>query len=600
VNAVVPAAAPPVPEHPPSGRTLRRLLAYVLRHRGLVVWSVVTMVALAVVDLALPEIVKRAVDGPIARGAAGELWPYGAAFLGVLALGAWIRAARTVLSVRAGREIGLSLRMDLFTNLQRQSLAFVDRHPVGLLTTRVTGDIESIEEFFSSGVAGFFHDLMKLALILVMLFVLDSSLALQVLMVVPILLIVGTVFTRRSRRDFRRVRSEVAASNAFATEAIGGIRVTRLFGREPRARASFADVTGRLRDAHLATVKNFAFFFPAVEALEALAVALVLYASAGEIVSGTFTFGEFVQFWMLISRFFEPVREVSENLNLMLQALASGERVFRLADADPEVKDRPASSDAGHIRGEVTFDDVHFAYVPGEPVLRGVTFHVPAGTTLALVGPTGAGKSSVLNLISRFYDVQAGRVLVDGKDVRDYEQRALRRRIAIVLQDVFLFGGTVLENIRLFDASISRERVEAACRAVRADRVLQRLPEGLDHVVQERGGNFSVGERQLIAFARALVHDPGILVLDEATSSIDTETERWIQEGLGTLRRGRTTIIVAHRLSTVRDADQILVLRRGQVVEQGDHDALLARDGLYRRLYELQVRAETAGAKSAT
>jgi ABC-type multidrug transport system fused ATPase/permease subunit len=441
---------------------------------------------------------------------------------------------------------------------------------------------------------------MKLALILAMLFVVDASLALQVMWVVPILLVVGTVFTRRSRRDFGRVRTEVAAANAFATEAIGGVRVTRLFGQEPRARASFADVTARLRDAHLATVRNFAFFFPAVEALEALAVALVLRASAGEIVGGTFTVGAFVQFWMLISRFFEPVREVSENLTLMLQALASGERVFRLADAVPDVRDRPGAADAREVRGEVAFDDVHFAYVPGEPVLRGVSFHVPAGATLALVGPTGAGKSSVLNLISRFYDVQAGRVLVDGRDVRDYDQRALRRRIAIVLQEVFLFGGSVLENIRLFDPAISRERVEAACRAVRADRVLQRLPEGLDHVVEERGANFSVGERQLIAFARALVHDPAILVLDEATSSIDTETERWIQEGLRTLRQGRTTVIVAHRLSTVRDADRILVLRRGQVVEQGDHDALLAQDGLYRRLYELQVRAETAGARSAT
>jgi ABC-type multidrug transport system fused ATPase/permease subunit len=597
-------SAPPAPAHAaghaPALRTLARLLAYVLRHRGLVAWSVVTMVALAAVDLLLPEIVKRAVDGPIARGEFADLLAYGGAFLAVLLVGGWIRAARTVLSLRAGREIGLSLRMDLFGNLQRQALAFFDRHPVGVLTTRVTGDIESIEEFFASGVAAFFHDLMKLALILGMLLWVDSRLALQVLLVVPILLIVGAVFTRRSRRDFGRVRGEVAAANAFATEAIGGIRVTRLFGREPRARAEFGEATARLRDAHLATVKNFAFFFPAVEALEALAVALVLRSSAEAIVGGTFTVGAFLQFWMLIGRFFEPVRELSENLNLMLQAMASGERVFRLVDAVPEVADRPGALDASGVRGEVAFEDVHFAYVADEPVLRGVSFAVPAGSTLALVGPTGAGKSSVLSLLSRFYDVQRGRVLVDGRDVREYAQQTLRRRIAIVLQDVFLFTGSVLENIRLFDPSIPREKVEAACRAVRADRVLARLPGGLDHRVQERGANFSVGERQLIAFARALVHDPAILVLDEATSSIDTETERWIQEGLAALRRGRTTILVAHRLSTVRDADRILVLRRGQVVEQGDHAALLAADGLYRRLYELQVRAESVGAKADT
>ena len=584
----------------PAGPTLRRMLAYVLRHRGLVAWSVVTMVALAAVDLLLPEIVKRAVDGPIAHRDAGALWAWGGAFLAVLVLGGWIRAARTVLSVRAGREIGLSLRMDLFANLQRQALAFFDRHPVGVLTTRVTGDIESIEEFFASGVAAFFHDLMKLALILVMLLVVDARLALQVLLVVPILLIVGAVFTRRSRRDFGRVRAEVASANAFATEAIGGVRVTRLFGREARARADFGEATARLRDAHLATVRNFAFFFPTVEALEALAVALVLRSSAEAIVGGTFTVGAFLQFWMLIGRFFEPVREVSENLNLLLQALAAGERVFRLVDAQPEVADRPGASDADAIRGDVAFEDVRFAYVADEPVLDGVSFSVPAGSTLALVGPTGAGKSSVLSLLARFYDVQGGAVRVDGRDVRDWTQRSLRRRIAIVLQDVFLFTGSVLENIRLFDPAISRERVEAACRAVRADRVLARLPEGLDHHVQERGANFSVGERQLIAFARALVHDPAILVLDEATSSIDTETERWIQEGLGALRRGRTTIVVAHRLSTVRDADRIVVLRRGRVVEQGDHASLLGENGLYRRLYELQVRAESAGIRSAT
>lgn len=589
-----PAAAAPGPvERAPAGPVLRRLLAYVLRHRRLVVWSVVTMVALAAVDLLLPEIMKRAVDGPIRTGDTQALWLHGLAFLAVLLVGGVIRGLRTVLSVRAGREIGLTLRMDLFTRLQRQSLAFFDRHPVGVLTTRVTGDIESIEEFFASGVAALFHDLLKLALILVVLLAVDARLALHVLLVLPVLLVAGWVFTRRSRRDFGRVRSEVAQSNAFTNEALGGVRVTRLFGQEARAQADFEARTERLKDAHLATVRNFAFFFPTVEALQSLAVALVLRASAAAITGGSFTVGEFLQFWLLIDRFFEPVREMSENLNLMLQALVAGERVFRLVDAPPEVADRPGALPAAGLRGEVSLDDVHFAYVPGEPVLRGVSLHVPAGSTVALVGPTGAGKSSVLSLISRFYDVQQGAVRVDGHDVRDYDQRALRARVAVVLQDVFLFTGSVLENIRLFDASIPRERVEAACRVVRADRVLARLPGGLDHHVEERGQNLSVGERQLIAFARALVHDPAILVLDEATSSIDTETERWIQEGLAALRRGRTTIVVAHRLSTVRDADQILVLRRGQVVERGTHAELLGLPGgLYRTLYELQVRSE--------
>lgn len=602
MSAAPASAAPAVPAAPvlgpveraPMRPVLARLLAYVLRHRHLVTWSVVTMVLLAGVDLLLPEIMKRAVDGPIRTRDADALWLYGAAFLGVLLLGGWIRGLRTVLSVRAGREIGLSLRMDLFTNLQRQSLSFFDRHPVGVLTTRVTGDIETIEEFFASGVAAFFHDLLKLALILVVLFVVDAHLALQVMLVLPPLLLAGWIFTRRSRRDFGRVRSEVASSNAFTNEAIGAVRVTRLFGREARARADFDERTERLKDAHLATVKNFAFFFPTVEALQSLAVALVLRTSAAAITGGAFTVGEFLQFWLLIDRFFEPVRELSENLNLLLQAVVSGERVFRLVDVAPEVADRADAASADTLRGEVELRDVRFAYVPGEPVLDGVSLHAAAGSTLALVGPTGAGKSSVLNLISRFYDVQAGAVLVDGRDVRDYAQRSLRARVAVVLQDVFLFTGSVLENIRLFDPAISRERVEQACRVVRADRVLARLPGGLDHKVEERGQNLSVGERQLIAFARALVHDPAILVLDEATSSIDTETERWIQEGLAALRRGRTTLLVAHRLSTVRDAEQIVVLDRGAVAERGTHEELLAERGRYAQLVERDAVIDVA------
>ncbi|MDJ0976690.1 MAG: ABC transporter ATP-binding protein [Planctomycetota bacterium] len=575
-------------------RTLPRLLAYVGRHRRLIVWSVVTMILAAGVDLLLPEVVKRTVDGPIRGGDAEGLWPYGIAFVVVLALGMVIRAAREVVSVAAGRMIGMSLRMEVFEHIQRMSLRFFDKNPVGVLATRVTSDVEAVEEFFSSGVAAFFHDILKLALILVVLFAVNAELALVVMSVVPLLVIVTWLFMRRSRRDFARVREETASTNGFTTEAISGIRVTRLFGREPRANDRYGSRTHALMDAHLATVKNFSFFFPTVNVLSSLSVALVIQFGASQIVGGGFTYGEFFQFWLLIDLFFQPIRTLSDNLNMMLRANVSAERLFQVLDTRPEIEDGAQAKDASGAKGQVAFDDVHFAYNENEPVLRGVSFAAEAGTTLALVGPTGAGKTSVLNLISRFYDVPQGSVKVDGRDVRAYDVRSLRARIAVVLQDVFLFRGSVLENIRLFDPGIRRADVEQAVRAVHADRVVDRLPEGLDSMVEERGANLSVGERQLIAFARALVHDPAVLVLDEATSSIDTATERLIQDALETMRKGRTTIVVAHRLSTIKSADQILVLRRGRVEEAGTHKELLEKGGLYRRLYELQARSEHA------
>jgi len=577
-------------------RTAVRLIGYVRRHPGLVAVGVATMIASAGIDLAAPEVIQRAIDGPIRQGRTDALPLYAAAFAIAIIVASFIHAARMIVSIQAGRRIGMSLRIDVFRHIQRMSLRYFDRHPVGVLTTRVTSDVEAIEEFFSSGVAAVFHDSLKLVLILGVLLAIRPRLGVLVAAVVPLLLLVSWIFARRSRAAFGRVRAEVAATNAFTDEALGGIRVTRLFQREPHAIRAFAGHTERLLDAHLATVRNFAFFYPAVDSLAALAVALVVHFGASGILEHSFTFGEFFQFYLLIELFFEPIRSMSENLNILLQAVVSGERIFGVLDTEPEIRDRAGARDASGIAGSVQCRDVHFAYTEGEPILRGIEFEAPAGSTLAIVGPTGAGKSSILNLIGRFYDVKAGEVLVDGIDVREYACRSLRSRIALVLQDVFLFCGSVLENIRLFDPSISRERVEAAVRAVHADRVIARLARGLDATVGERGANLSVGERQLIAFARALVHEPAILVLDEATSSIDTETERWIQDALETLRRGRTTIVVAHRLSTIRSADEILVLSRGLVRERGTHEELLRAGGLYRKLYELQVRQETTGA----
>ncbi len=574
-----------------AGLTLLwRLLRYVARHKGLIGLSLAAMVASAAADLVVPELVKRAIDGPIAEKSANGLAFYGSLIVGALLIAALVRASREVLSVKAGRVIGMSLRMDVFRHIQRMSLRFFDKNPVGVLATRVTGDIEAIEQFFASGVAAVFHDILKLGLIVVVMFMIHSELATMVMIVIPLILGAAALFARLSRKAFRNVRAETSATNGYTTEAIAGVRVTRLFQQEPAKQRDYEHHIDRLKDAHLATVRNFAFFFPTVKSLEALAVALVVQTGAQQMLGGQVTWGQFFQFWMYIELFFTPIRNLSENLNLLLQSVASAERIFGVLDHPEEIKAPATSASADAIRGDVSFDDVHFAYNESEPVLRGVSFEAPAGKTVAFVGPTGAGKSSMLNLVSRFYDVSRGAVRVDGRDIREYEPRALRQNIAVVLQDVFLFRGSVLENIRLFNPSIPRERVEAAVQAVHASDMVTRLEGGLDAIVEERGGNLSVGERQLIAFARALVHDPRILVLDEATSSVDTQTELKIQQALDTLRQDRTTLVVAHRLSTIKTADQILVLRRGEIVERGTHQELLEQNGLYRRMYELQVR----------
>ena len=587
------AAGTPLPATP-SPRVLKRLLRYVAAHRGLVTGTIVVMVFVGVLDLAVPRLVGAAVDGPVREKSPAGVLAYVLALAGVAVLGSIARGLQQFVTVLTGQRIGFSLRQDVFAHLQKMGLSYYDRHPVGTLLTRVTSDVDAVEESFSSGVASVFYDAMKLLLIVGLLWFTNGLLAVSVLLVVPVLLLVTVVFTRRSRVDFRRVRAEVAATNAYVQESIGGLRVTRLFGRAERAREGYARHTDRLLKAHEATIFDFAFFFPAVDFLQAVAIGLVVLIGGPRIAAGGISPGELLQFALLVNLFFEPLRDLSQNFNGLLQAVVSSERIFQLMDTPIQVPDVAGAVPADAISGRVAFEDVRFAYVEGVPVLNGISFDVPAGTTTALVGPTGAGKSSVIQLVSRQYDVTGGRVLVDGRDVRAYAARSLRARIGVVLQDVFLFTGSLLENVRLCDPTISREKVTEALTAVRADGLLARLPNGLDEEIRERGGNLSLGERQLVAFARALVRDPAILVLDEATASVDTETEVRIQEALATLRRGRTTIVVAHRLSTIRDADQILVLHRGEVRERGRHDELLAANGLYRRLYELQVRAAAA------
>jgi ATP-binding cassette subfamily B protein len=480
-------------------------------------------------------------------------------------------------------------------------VGFFDRNPVGRLMTRVTSDVDAVNELFTSGVVTVFGDLFTLLGIMAVMLWMDWRLALTAFSVIPALFLVTNWFRRGSRRTFREVRRWVARINAYLQEHLVGMGVVQLFRREQRARAAFSEVNRAHTEANLRQIFYYAVFYPAVDVLAALAVSLILLYGGERVLRGGLTMGALVAFIQYSERFWRPISDLSEKFNILQSAMASSERIFTLLDTPVEVLPPARPLTTAGAQGRVAFEDVWFRYRPAgdgpdgggadDPlwVLRDIGFSVEPGRSLALVGATGAGKTSIISLLARFYDPQRGRVTIDGVDVRDLDPRALRSTVGLVLQDVHLFSGTIASNIRLGSA-ISDERVREAARAVNIHRFVDALPRGYDTEVRERGATLSVGQKQLLSFARALAHDPRILVLDEATSSVDTETEGLIQQALRTLLRGRTAIVIAHRLSTVQNVDQILVMHKGRIRERGDHQELLARRGLYWRLYQLQYK----------
>ncbi len=580
-----------------DARLMRRLLGFMRPHRVAIGWTLAAIVGLSTLQLAPPYLTKVAIDTHIITGELDGLGTLALLFLGVLVLSYGLEYAQTYILQVTGQRIIFDLRMRIQEHLQRLDVAFYDRNPVGRLMTRVTTDVDALNDLFASGVVSAFRDIFMLAGIAIVLVVMDWRLAIVALSVLPLIALVTQWFRRNARHSYRQVRGWVARINAFLQENITGVATVQLFGREERHFDRFDTINTSLRDANVASIFYYAVFYPAIEVLGALAIAAIVWFGGGWTLQGSLELGSLVAFVLYSQRFFRPISDLSEKFNLLQAAMASSERIFALLDTPVSVRSPPAGSVAalsgpGHIR----FEHVWFAYRGDNYVLEDVTFDVAPGQRVGVVGATGAGKTTLINLLMRFYDVNRGRISIDGADIREVPLQALRSRFGLVLQDVYLFSGTVADNIRLGSEAISDVAVRRAASAVHADRFIASLPDGLNSAVAERGATFSVGQRQLLSFARALAHQPAVLVLDEATSSIDTDTEQLIQDALHVLMAGRTTIAIAHRLSTVQDMDAILVFHKGRLREQGSHQELLAERGLYHTLYQLQYRDQEPAA----
>jgi ATP-binding cassette, subfamily B, multidrug efflux pump len=573
----------------------RRLLVYLRPYRGLTAVAVLLLLAGAGLALVGPALTQRALDVAIPKHDLGLLATLAAIFLAALILDFAVEYGQTLLTAYIGQRVMYDLRMQIFDHLQRLSISFFDKNPVGRLMTRVTSDVETLNELFSSGVVTVFGDVFTLIAIMTMMLVVDWRLALVTFSVIPLVWLTATIFRRRVRGAFRDIRSRLARLNAYLQEQLSGMRVVQLFGREADSAARFAALNRDHLEAHLRSITIYAVFFPVVEFLTAVAMALLLYYGGLRTLDQSLTVGVLAAFIQLTRRFFQPLQDLSEKFNLLQSAMASSERVFALLDQPVTVLEPAVPAKlAQPVRGEVRFEGVWFRYSPEGPwVLRDVSFTASPGQTIALVGHTGAGKTTIVNLLLRFYDPERGRILIDGVDIRQLTTADLRSLIGFVQQDLFLFAGDIQHNLTL-DAPITPEAARQAAIRVGADRFIERLPAGYAHRLGERGRSLSVGERQLLSFARALALDPRILVLDEATSSVDAQAEGQIQRAIAELMAGRTSLVVAHRLSTILHADEILVLQHGEIRERGSHRELLAQGGVYQRLYQLQLSGQEA------
>ena len=606
---------------------MRRLLQYLRPYSRQVALALAAIITGSAASLTQPYLIKIAIDRFIATRRAAGLDMLAAAYFGVLVIAFGSEYLQTWTMQLTGQRIMFDLRMAIYGHLQRLDLRYYDRNPVGRLMTRVTTDVDALNDLFTSGVVTIFGDLFSLFGITGVMFWMNWRLALVACVVLPLIALITQWFRRNVRDSYRTVRGWIARINAFLQENITGMSTVQLFRREALNFARFDEIDRKHRDANIESIFYYAVFYPAVEAVAALASALIIWYGGGAVLRGSLTLGALVAFLQYSQRFFRPISDMSEKFNVLQSAMASSERIFTLLDEPVVIQSpvRPVLRQPSAL-GSIVFDHVWFSYqqTSGAPaataspaaaqlgpsdvaasalavppvsdddssVIRDVSFDVRPGERVAIVGATGSGKTTLINLLLRFYDVRRGRIRVDGDDVRDLELSDLRGLFGLVLQDVHLFSGTIADNIRLGNNAISNERVRESARAVGADTFIERLPGGYASPVSERGATFSVGQKQLLSFARALAFNPRVLILDEATSSVDTETELLIRRALQTLMVGRTTIAIAHRLSTIQDMDKILVLHKGQLREAGTHQELLALRGIYYKLFELQYKSE--------
>jgi ATP-binding cassette subfamily B multidrug efflux pump len=614
-----------------DGRLMRRLLTYLRPYKLQTALSAISIIFKAGSDVLGPYLVKVAVDTYMTDTPATKLsWlarhlsskpmtgitQIAGLYLGALLVTYILEFLQTYLMQWTGQKIMFDLRSQIFRHLQRMHPAFFDRNPVGKLVTRVTSDVDALNEMFTSGVLAIFEDVFVLAFIVIIMLRMSWPLALLTISVIPAILYVTRIFRKHVRDSYRRQRAATARINSFTQEYVSGMSVVQLFNRERRAFKDFSSVNAENKKAWSDAIFAYALYYPIVEFLSSTAIALVIWRGGGSVLRGTVTLGVLIAFMQYAQRFFRPIQDLSEKYNILQAAMAASERVFKLLDSEPEIVS-PAHPVAGDGSGRVEFHNVWFTYqslddaqllrlstatdeelngfADIEWILRGVSFTIDPDETAAIVGHTGAGKTTITGLMMRFYDIQRGSILVDGVDVREQDLNHLRRRFGVVLQDPFLFTGTIADNIRLGSKWITDERLERAADEVNVGDFIRSLPLKFAEPVRERGATLSTGQKQLISFARALAHDPGILILDEATSSVDTDTELRVRLALSRMITGRTSVLIAHRLSTIQRADTILVMHKGQLRERGTHQELLAQRGLYWKLYQLQYKDQELG-----